>query len=90
MLFRSGIVDIGIWDVIKPSQLFIPLDVHVGNTARDLGLLLRRSDDRRAAVELTRLLATRRPADPTWFDYALFGIGVGGGAMKPDADGLVL
>lgn len=86
----DGIVDIGIWDVIKPSQLFIPLDVHVGNTARDLGLLLRRSDDRRAAVELTRLLATRRPADPTWFDYALFGIGVGGGAMKPDADGLVL
>ena len=39
---------------------------------------------------ITRLLATRRPADPTWFDYALFGIGVGGGAMKPDADGLVL
>ncbi len=73
---NDGIVDLGVWDVIRPSQLFIPLDVHVGNTARGLGLIERRADDRRTAVELTRLLAERRPEDPVWFDYALFGIGV--------------
>ncbi len=73
----DGIVDLGVWDVIKPSQLYMPLDVHVGNTARALRLIERKADDRRTAVELTRLLASRRPADPVWFDFALFGIGVG-------------
>lgn len=81
----DGIVDLGVWDILKPSQLFIPLDVHVGNTARELGLLERKADDRRSAVELTLTLARRRPDDPVWFDYALFGIGIGAKAVSDDA-----
>ena len=72
----DGIVDMGVWSSLKPSQLYIPLDVHVGNTARALGLVDRRANDRRTAVELTSMLRSRRPADPVWFDYALFGIGI--------------
>ncbi|MCM1518182.1 MAG: TIGR02757 family protein [Pseudoflavonifractor sp.] len=72
----DGIVDLGVWDVIRPSQLYIPLDVHVGNTARDMGLLTRRADDRRSVVELTDRLREMRPDDPVWYDFALFGIGV--------------
>ncbi|WP_289475180.1 DUF2400 family protein, partial [Klebsiella pneumoniae] len=66
---RDGIVDLGVWDVITPAQLFIPLDVHVGNTARELGLLTRRSNDRRAVMELTERLRRYRPDDPVWYDY---------------------
>lgn len=73
---RDGIVDMGIWTVLDPSQLYIPLDVHVGNTARDLGLLDRRSNDRRATEQLTAALRTLRPDDPTIFDFALFGLGI--------------
>ena len=73
---NDGIVDIGVWDVIKPSQLYIPLDVHVGKTSRDLGLLTRKSNDRRATIELTSVLRTMRPHDPVWYDFALFGIGI--------------
>ena len=73
---NDGIVDMGVWDVIKPSQLFIPLDVHVGNTARQLGLLNRNANDRRAVEELTATLRSFRREDPVWYDYALFGIGV--------------
>lgn len=72
----DGIVDIGIWNVIKPSQLFIPLDVHVGNTSRALGILGRKSNDRRAVIELTDTLRPLRPDDPAIFDFALFGIGI--------------
>lgn len=72
----DGIVDLGVWKSIAPSRLFIPLDVHVGNTARSLGLIDRRANDRRTAVELTETLRTLRPEDPAWFDFALFGIGV--------------
>ncbi len=75
---NDGIVDMGVWDVISPSQLYIPLDVHVGNTARQLGLVSRRANDRRTTVELTATLRTFRPDDPVWYDYALFGIGVTG------------
>lgn len=72
----DGIVDLGVWDSIKPSQLYIPLDVHVGNISRQLGLLNRKSNDRQAVVELTEVCRQLRPHDPAYFDYALFGIGV--------------
>ena len=72
----DGIVDMGVWNVIKPSQLFIPLDVHVGNVSRDLGLLTRKGNDRKATIELTIELRKMRPDDPVWYDYALFGIGI--------------
>lgn len=74
----DGIVDMGVWKSIDKSKLFIPLDVHVGNTARDLGLLSRRSNDRRSVDLLTSQLRELDPADPVRFDYALFGIGIKG------------
>ena len=72
----DGIVDMGVWNVIKPAQLYIPLDVHVGNVSRDLGLLTRKGNDRKATIELTLELRKMRPDDPVWYDYALFGIGI--------------
>lgn len=72
----DGIVDIGIWKALKPSQLYIPLDVHVGNVSRELGLLERRQNDRRAVEQLTAALRTLRPDDPVYYDFALFGVGV--------------
>ena len=75
---NDGIVDLGVWDSIKPSQLYIPLDVHVGNTARKLGLLNRKSNDRKTVVELTEILRDFNSNDPVIYDYALFGIGVNG------------
>lgn len=72
----DGIVDIGVWNALRPSQLFIPLDVHVGDTARALGLIERRANDRRTVVELTALLRKFNPADPVVYDFALFGLGM--------------
>ena len=71
-------VDFGLWKKVSPSQLFIPLDVHTGNTARKLGLLTRKQNDWKAVVELTGELRSFDPSDPVRFDYALFGLGVSG------------
>ncbi|MGM9803224.1 MAG: TIGR02757 family protein [Muribaculaceae bacterium] len=79
----DGIVDLGVWDAIKPSQLFIPLDVHVGDTARALRLTERRANDRRTVVEITDVLRQMRPNDPVIYDYALFGIGIGEKYLHP-------
>lgn len=72
----DGIVDMGVWKSIPKSKLYIPLDVHVGNVSRELGLLTRRQNDRKAVDELTTILRQFRPEDPAWYDFALFGIGV--------------
>jgi len=69
-------VDFGIWKRIKPSELFIPLDLHSGNTARKLGLLTRKMNDWKAVEELTANLREFDPADPVKYDFALFGLGV--------------
>ena len=74
---RDGIVDLGVWESITPAQLYIPMDVHVGNPARALCLLDLKSNDRIAVVRLTELLRTLRPDDPAIYDFALFGIGIG-------------
>lgn len=74
----DGIVDMGVWKSIPKSKLYIPLDVHVGNISRELGLLTRKANDRKSVEQLTGLLRTLRPEDPAIYDFALFGIGVEG------------
>lgn len=74
----DGVVDLGVWSAIKPSQLYIPLDVHVGNISRQLGLLSRKANDRKSVEELTETLRRFNPDDPVVYDYALFGLGVSG------------
>jgi len=69
-------VDFGLWKKISPSQLIIPLDVHVGRVARHMGLLHRPINDWQAAKELTVRLKEFDPVDPVRYDFALFGSGV--------------
>lgn len=68
-------VDPGIWSLFKPSELWIPLDVHVSRQSRILGLLTRKSNDWKAVQELTKILRKLDPEDPSRYDYALFGLG---------------
>jgi uncharacterized protein (TIGR02757 family) len=69
-------VDLGLWTRIKPADLMVPLDVHTGRVARELGLLQRQQDDWKAVEELTGALRGFDPLDPVRYDIALFGIGV--------------
>lgn len=69
-------VDFGIWKSISPSLLHIPLDVHVGNVARKLGLLGRKQSDWKAVEELTTKLREFDKEDPVKYDFALFGLGI--------------
>ncbi|MFA5419538.1 MAG: TIGR02757 family protein [Bacteroidales bacterium] len=69
-------VDFGIWNKIQPSQLVCPLDVHVANVSRKIGLLSRKMNDWKAAEELTEILKTFDRNDPVKYDFALFGLGV--------------
>jgi len=69
-------IHFGLWNQIHPSKLIIPLDVHVGRVARELGLLERRMNDWKSALELTNMLRNFDPLDPVKYDFSLFGIGL--------------
>ncbi|NBL63976.1 TIGR02757 family protein [Flavobacterium sp. NST-5] len=69
-------VDFGIWKSINPAALSCPLDVHSGNVARKLGILLRKQNDAKALAELDVSLRNFDKNDPVKYDFALFGLGV--------------
>ena len=71
-------VDFGLWKNISPSELIIPLDVHVGNVGRKMRLITTNANNWKAAEELTAYLRTLDISDPVKYDFALFGIGNAG------------
>ena len=75
-MVRKGPVDIGIWDFIKQSDLYIPLDVHVARISRQEGLLTRNANDFKSVIELTNKLKEFDPNDPVKYDFAIFGYGI--------------
>ncbi|MBE7706550.1 MAG: TIGR02757 family protein [Cyanobacteria bacterium SIG30] len=81
-MIRKGPVDLGIWDFKKPSELLIPLDVHVARLSREYNLLKRNSNDIKAVIELTDKLKEFDSSDPIKYDFALFGLGVNKGHYK--------
>jgi len=69
-------VDFGLWKNISPSQLVIPLDLHVARVARHFGILKRKPTDWLATLELTEAMKTLDANDPAKYDFALFALGV--------------
>lgn len=72
----DGKVDLGLWKHTSPSELLIPLDVHVYDQAVALGLTSRRSKDLATALQITDTFREVFPSDPAKGDFALFGYGV--------------
>lgn len=75
-MVRKSVVDLGVWEFMTPSQLKIPMDVHVARISRELGILKRNSNDKKAVEELTAFLRSLDASDPVKYDFALFGYGV--------------
>ena len=69
-------VDFGYWRRIPASALYLPLDLHSGNMARELGLLERKQNDWKAVEEVTAHLREADAEDPVKYDFALFGVGI--------------
>lgn len=69
-------VDFGLWNQLSPSQLLMPLDVHVDRIGRRYNLIQRKQTDWKTTLELTENLRSFDANDPVKYDFALFGIGV--------------
>jgi uncharacterized protein (TIGR02757 family) len=63
--------DFGLWTEIPPSALLVPVDTHIENMARSIGLTRRRSRNWKMAEEITGRLRALAPEDPVKYDFAL-------------------
>jgi uncharacterized protein (TIGR02757 family) len=70
-MIRRETPDFALWTTISPSRLLIPVDTHVENMSRAIGLTRRRSRNWRMAEEITARLALLDPIDPVKYDFAL-------------------
>jgi len=75
-MVRRDEVDPGGWTTVRPSELILPLDVHLHRISLALGLTTRRIPDLRAALEATASLRAIDPEDPVRFDFALARLGI--------------
>ena len=82
MVRNDGVVDLGIWKSISPSELIIPLDVHVHRSALNLGITQRKGADIVTATEITQFLKEIFPDDPCMGDFALFAYAAEAGKRK--------
>jgi uncharacterized protein (TIGR02757 family) len=70
-MVRRVAPDFGLWQAVSPARLLMPVDTHVENMSRAIGLTRRRSRNWRMAEEITARLAAVDPADPVKYDFAL-------------------
>ncbi|MBX3730648.1 MAG: TIGR02757 family protein [Candidatus Sumerlaeia bacterium] len=77
-------IDLGLWPV-SPARLVMPVDTHVLQAARLLGLTRRTTADLRTALKITDALRAVAPEDPTRYDFALVRPGILG--LKQLIDG---
>jgi uncharacterized protein (TIGR02757 family) len=70
-MVRRGQPDFGLWPDVPPSALVMPVDTHVENMARSIGLTRRRTRNWKMAEEITARLAALDATDPVKYDFPL-------------------
>jgi len=70
-MVRRDVPDFALWTGVSPARLLIPLDTHIENMSRAIGLTRRRSRTWKMAEEITARLAQLDPLDPVKYDFAL-------------------
>jgi uncharacterized protein (TIGR02757 family) len=63
--------DFALWAEIPPAALLMPVDTHIENMARSIGLTRRRTRNWKMTEEITARLRTLDPEDPVKYDFAL-------------------
>jgi len=75
-MVRQDEVDPGGWSMIPPSELVVPVDVHMHRMGKHLGFTSRKAADARTAAEITGGFKELCPDDPVKYDFALTRFGI--------------
>ncbi len=75
-MVRRDEVDLGVWRLLDPARLIVPLDTHVIRLSRCLALTRYISPGWKMAADITASLRRLDPADPVRFDFSLCHVGM--------------
>jgi uncharacterized protein (TIGR02757 family) len=75
-MVRRDALDLGVWRLVSPAKLIVPLDTHVIRVGRCLRLTTYTSPGWRMAHDITASLRALDPDDPVKYDYALCHLGM--------------
>ena len=75
-MVRRDEVDLGVWHLVPPSRLIVPLDTHVIRLAQCLRLTRYTSPGWKMAADITAALRRLDPQDPVRFDFSLCHVGM--------------
>lgn len=75
-LVRKDEVDLGLWKFIPTSELHIPIDTHVFEISKALGLTRLKTPSRTAMLQITAAYRQICPEDPARYDFALCRLGI--------------
>ncbi len=75
-MVRKDEVDFGIWDIISPDKLIIPLDTHIYKVAQFFELTTLKFHSWKMAEEITKNLKKFDSKDPVKYDFALSHINI--------------
>ena len=75
-MVRQDDVDPGGWRGVSPAKLIIPLDTHMVNISKKLGITARKTANIRMAEEITTAYKTVNFDDPVKYDFALTRFGI--------------
>ncbi len=70
-MVRKDNIDFGIWKVISPADILIPVDTHISAVARRYKLTERKNISWAMAEEITNALRKFDSKDPVRYDFAL-------------------
>lgn len=75
-MVRKDKVDPGGWKDISPGKLIVPLDTHMANIGKTLGMTKRKSADQKMALDITNAFRKISPHDPVKYDFSLTRFGI--------------
>lgn len=75
-MVRRTSPDLGLWTLVDPSRLVMPLDTHVHRISTFLGICDRKAADWTAARSLTDSLQRFDASDPVRYDFAICRLGI--------------
>ncbi len=75
-MVRHDAVDPGVWKKIPPAKLIIPLDTHMFQVAKKMGLTARKDTSMKTALEITAAFRKVSPRDPVRYDFSLTRAGI--------------
>ena len=75
-MVRRDAIDLGVWTLVSPARLIVPLDTHVIRLGQCLRLTRYVSPGWKMAAEITAGLRKLDPADPVRYDFSLCHVGM--------------